>query len=265
MTMVQAEWLQWRAVAEAAARDAGALLRQLLTEPRQIQNKGFRDIVTDADHAAQQRITNAIQSHFPDHGFLAEEENLALPATGPVRWLIDPVDGTSNYSRAIPNFCVSIAAAVEETIVVGVIYDPMTDELFSAVRGGGCTLNSQPVTVSTTATLDDAVIAIDWGRARAIRESSSAAFLRLVHQVRTLRTIGSSALTLAWVAAGRLDAHVSYQLSAWDIAAGTLLIQEAGGQATTVTNNPLALELQTSCASSNGLLHAQFLAAVRTN
>jgi myo-inositol-1(or 4)-monophosphatase len=263
MMVAQAEWVQWCTVAEAAARDAGALLRQLLAEPRQIQSKGFRDIVTDADHAAQGLITNAIQRHFPDHGFLAEEENLALPATGPVRWLIDPVDGTSNYSRAIPNFCVSIAAAVEEQVVVGVIYDPMTDELFSAVQGRGCTLNGQPVVVSTTADLADAVVAIDWGRERAVREASSAAFLQLVHQVRTLRTIGSSALTLAWVAAGRLDAHLSYQLSAWDIAAGTLLIQEAGGRVTTVTNDPLRLALQTSCASSNGLLHKRVLDVVK--
>ncbi len=252
----QAELL-WQSTAETLARAAGTLIGELLTTPRQIQSKGFRDVVTDADFAAQQLITNGLRQQFPTHGFLAEEDNPELPVEGPVQWLIDPVDGTSNYSRGIPDFCVSIAATVNDEVVVGVIYDPMRDELFSAHRGHGGTLNGQPLQVSPTADLAEAILAMDLGRQQHIRQRSTETFLRLVHNVRSLRMIGSSALTLAWVAAGRIDGHLSHQLSAWDIAAGSLLIHEAGGRITTASNQPLVLGRQVNCLSSNGLLHEQ--------
>jgi myo-inositol-1(or 4)-monophosphatase len=256
------EWQQWRTAAAREARAAGALLRQMMSGPRQLHSKGFRDLVTDADFAAQQLITQGLRNEFPEHGFWAEEENSDLPTAGPVRWMVDPVDGTTNYSRGIPNFCVSIAAAVEETVVVGVIYDPMSDELFSAVRGQGCTANDHPVTVSQTSSLAEGAVAIDYGRRRIVRETAVAALLGIVHDVRNIRSIGSAALALAWVAAGRLDAYLSFELGAWDIAAGALMIQEAGGQVSTVDRRPLALVASTSCAASNGLLHEPLLALV---
>jgi myo-inositol-1(or 4)-monophosphatase len=257
----QAEQL-WQSTAETLARSAGTLIRQLLTSPRQIQSKGFRDVVTDADFAAQQLITNGLREQFPDHGFLAEEENPDLPSEGPVQWLIDPIDGTSNYSRGIPNFCVSIAALVNDKVVVGVIYDPMSDELFSARRQHGCTLNGVPIQTSNTPDLAEAILAIDLGRQHHIRQRSTETFLRLVHNVRSLRMIGSSALTMAWVAAGRIDGHLSYQLSAWDIAAGSLLIQEAGGRITTADNQPLVLGREVTCLSSNGMLHEELVEGI---
>lgn len=260
---VNPEWRQWRAAAEELARGAGALVRRMLAEPRQVQNKGFRDVVTDADFAAQQLITDGIRQRFPQHGFWAEEENPDLPSAGPVRWLIDPVDGTSNYARGIPNFCVSIAVVTEEQVVAGVIYDPMTDELFSALRGQGCTINGQPVTVSAIDDLGDAIVALDWGRRHPVRAASAAALPHIVHRVKTLRAIGSSALTLAWVAAGRIDTHISYELSAWDIAAGTFMIEEAGGCVTTASGAPLVLDLRTTCVSSNGLLHETLLGLIQ--
>lgn len=258
-TVTPPEWQQWCDAAARQARSAGELLRRMLASPRQIQSKGFRDLVTDADFAAQALITQGLRQEFPHHGFWAEEENSELPTAGPVRWMVDPVDGTSNYSRGIPNFCVSIAAAVDEKVVVGVIYDPMSDELFSAVLGGGCTVNGRPVTVSQTDTLAEAAIAIDYGRRKVVRKRAIAAMLSFVHEVRNIRSIGSAALTLAWVAAGRLDAYLSFELGAWDIAAGTLMIQEAGGQVSTVEEKPLALVASTTCAASNGLLHEPLL------
>ena len=260
---VNPAWRQWRAAAEELARAAGVLTRRMLAAPRQVQHKGFRDVVTDADFAAQQLITDGIRQQFPHHGFWAEEENPNLPTEGPVRWLIDPIDGTSNYARGIPNYCVSIATSVEEQVVAGVIYDPMTDELFSALRGQGCTLNGQPVTVSAVNDLGDAIVALDWGRRRPVRAASATTLPRIVHRVKTLRAIGSSALTLAWVAAGRIDAHITYELGAWDIAAGQLMIREAGGSVTTATGAPLPLSARTSCVSSNRLLHETVLGLLR--
>lgn len=257
---ISLEWQQWCAAAAREARAAGALLRRMMADPRQLQSKGFRDLVTDADFAAQELITQGLRKEFPGHGFWAEEKNSELPTAGPVRWMVDPVDGTTNYSRGIPNFCVSIAAAVAETVVVGVIYDPMSDELFSAVRGQGCTVNDRPVSVSRTDSLADAAIAIDFGRGRNVRKTAIAALLRFVHDARNVRSIGSAALALAWVAAGRFDAYLSFELGAWDIAAGALMIQEAGGQVSTVDRQPLALVASTSCAASNGLLHEPLLA-----
>jgi myo-inositol-1(or 4)-monophosphatase len=256
------EWQQWCTAAADEARSAGALLRRLLADPRQVQSKGFRDLVTDADFAAQEQITRGLRQAFPEHGFWAEEEDSNLPTTGPVRWMIDPVDGTTNYSRGIPNFCVSIAAAVAETVVVGVIYDPLRDELFRAVRGQGCTVNDRPVTVSHTSNLAEGAIAIDYGRRRVVRERAIAALLSFVHDVRNIRSIGSAALALAWVAAGRLDAYLSFELGAWDIAAGALMIHEAGGQVSTMGQEPLGLVASTSCAASNGLLHGPLLGLV---
>ena len=256
-------WKEWRLTAEELARGAGQAVRQLLAQPRRLQSKGFRDIVTDADFAAQGLITNGLRQRYPTHGFWAEEENPDLPANGPVRWLIDPVDGTSNYSRNIPNFCVSIAACVEELTVVGVIYDPMSDELFSAARGQGCTVNGQPCTVSETDEITETFVAFDWGRQRSIRQRIVAAVPQFAHEVRNLRSFGSTALTLAWVASGRLDAHLGLQLGAWDVAAGALLIEEAGGRVTTVDNTPLILMANTSCFSSNGRLHEELLSLLR--
>lgn len=241
MNFTQAALQEWRTVAETVALEAGALIRRKLTEPRELVFKGFRDPVTDADFASQQLITNAIQQHFPDHGFLAEEANSSLPTTGPVRWIIDPVDGTSNYSRGVPIFCVSIAVAFEEEIVIGVIYDPMREELFSAARGQGCTLNGQPIQVSPTTTPDDAIVSLDWGREFEIRQAMFSALGQFVHAVRSVRAIGSAALALAWVAAGRIDAYLNFHLSPWDFAAGRLLIQEAGGITSDLSGQPLTL------------------------
>lgn len=253
-------WSTWRTVAEEVARQAGQLIRAKLAEPLQVSSKGFRDLVTDADLAAQQQITTTLRQHFPDHGFLAEEKNSELPSAGPVRWIVDPIDGTSNYSRSLPIFCVSLAVAVAEEVVAGVIYDPMRDELFSAGRGQGATVNGQPLRVSVTAELAEAIVGIDWGRHASIRQRSLDALNRFAHQARSIRALGSSALALAWVAAGRVDLYGNYNLSAWDIAAGALLIHEAGGHTSDLQAAPLRLVENTPCVASNGRLHSEFLA-----
>jgi myo-inositol-1(or 4)-monophosphatase len=256
-------WQNWSAVAESAAVEAGGLIRQMLTQPLHVQTKGYRDLVTDADIAAQKLITDQIRVRFPEHTFFAEEKNSELPSGGAVRWMIDPVDGTSNYSRGIPIFCVSIAVAVAEQVVVGVIYDPMRQELFSALRSAGATCNGQPLRVSPTAELSEAIIGLDWGRQHTVRQTSLNALTTFAYKVRSIRAVGSSALALAWVAAGRLDMYLNFNLSAWDIAAGALLIHEAGGMTSGLDGHPVKLVENVPCVASNQRLHQQFLALIQ--
>jgi myo-inositol-1(or 4)-monophosphatase len=257
------------ATAEEAALGAGKLLRELVTQPRQLGHKGFRDLVTDADIAAQHLITDLIQDRFPDHGFLGEEDDPGLPSTGDILWVIDPVDGTSNFSRQQPNFSVSIAAAVpaeqwgnddrlaRATVQVGVVYDPMGDELFSAAAGHGCRVNGRQVRVSSVSELAPAIVALDWGHSHENRRTVLAALSRFAHEVHSIRAIGSAALALAWVAAGRLEGYVQFALGPWDAAAGSLLIHEAGGIVTTVAGQPWTMA-DRDCLASNGLVHEQF-------
>jgi myo-inositol-1(or 4)-monophosphatase len=235
--------------AELAARQAGELLRQKWRQPRQVQSKGFRDWVTDADREAQALMTTIIRQRFPDHAFITEEEDRSLPTRGPVYWVIDPVDGTSNYSRQLPVYCVSIAAAVavagdaplEAQVVAGVIYDPARDEMYSAARGRGAHCNGRPLQASSTADLTQAIIGFDWSREQAQREQGQVIVDQLGSQAHTIRIFGSAALGLAWVAAGRLDGYLNLTIGPWDGAAAALLIDEAGGRMDNLSGQPWRL------------------------
>ena len=239
------------ALATQAALNAGEMLRTAWKKPRQISEKGFRDLVTDADHASQALITELILSHFPDHGFLVEEEAANLPASGPVIWVIDPLDGTTNYSHQIPTYCVSIAAMKRPSsqpapsgpeILIGAIYDPMRNELFQAAANQGATLNGRKIQVSTISSLEQAVIAYDLSHQPEKRQTTLNMLQKIAHNVHTLRAIGSAALALAWVAAGRLEGYFNLNLKPWDIAAGKLLIEEAGGHVETLNGAPWHVE-----------------------
>jgi myo-inositol-1(or 4)-monophosphatase len=274
MIILDEERRNWLETAAEAARRAGALLRELGRQPLQVDHKGYRDLVTDADIAAQQLITGLIQGRFPEHGFLGEEEDLALPNLGPVIWVIDPIDGTSNFSRQQPNFSVSIAAAVpviaapEATtgtealppslrVEAGVVYDPMRDELFGAATGQGCTLNGEQVRVSSVPELAAAIVGLDWGHSYENRRTVLAALNRFAHEVHSIRAIGSAALALAWVAAGRLDGYVQYALGPWDAAAGSLLVREAGGNVTTLDGQAWT-PADAGCLAGNGRIQKRF-------
>lgn len=253
---------QLPALAEAArriAREAGALIRNLWREPRTILEKGFRDPVTDADFASQRFITQWIREQFPTHGFLAEETDESLPTSGPVIWLIDPVDGTTNYSRHIPGYSVSVAAAIDGQVAAGAIYDPTRDELFWALRGGGSFLGDEPLRVNMSLSLDKAILALDWSGSERLRRDTIASLVQIGHEVRTIRAIGSAALALAWLAAGRIDLYFNYSLGPWDIAAGALIVQEAGGQISSLTGKAFDLQdYSTWTLTSNGYLHPLF-------
>lgn len=253
-------------VATRAVLEAGELVRTKSAEPRQISQKGFRDLVTDTDYASQQLIVDLIQSHFPNHGFLVEEEGLHLPTSGPIVWVIDPVDGTTNFSRKVPIYCISIAAISwpassskqdEPQVLVGVIYDSNRNELFRASAGKGAFLNGHRIEVSSTDALEDAIISVDWSHDPLKRQITLDLIQQIAHDVQTLRAIGSAALALAWVAAGRLDAYFNLNLKPWDVAAGKLLIEEAGGKLTSMNDQPWHLH-DVSCAAANGRLFTEF-------
>ncbi len=253
-----------RQVACETAVSAGKLAREMWSQPRQIQQKGFRDIVTDADYATQLLITNAIQAQFPSHGFLTEEEDSDLPASGPVIWIIDPIDGTTNYSRNVPEFCISIAACLPQASgyqpLAAAIYDPMRQELFSAARGQGATLqigeaSPRATAVSTVDQTENAVLALDWSSSADKRTSMLELVGQLAEKSFTVRAIGTAALAMAWVAAGRVDAYLNLRLRPWDVAAALLLVKEGGGTVTTQKGNPIVWDVAgMTCLVSNGRL-----------
>ncbi len=247
--------------AQTAAATAGSYLREVWQQPRQIQSKGWRDLVTDADVEAQRIITTMIRGRFPHHAFLVEEDDPSLPTVGPVQWIIDPVDGTSNFSRQVPIFSISIAAVAEGELVAGVIYDPLRDEMFSAAANQPATLNGQPMQTSQVTTLIQAMLAFDWSRGPADRQKTLDLLNQLAHQAHTVRAVGSAALGLAWVACGRLDAYFHIAMKPWDAAAGVLLIQQAGGRVTNRDGTPWQFNGPTQpCLVSNGPLHPALLA-----
>ena len=253
--------------AEIAARAAGEVMVDRFGQPHQVTLKGFRDLVTDADLAAQEIITKTILQQFPDHAFLTEEEDGSLSTEGSVIWIIDPIDGTTNFSRNLPAFCTSIAAVEnkpswgEDNVLVGVIFDPLRNEMFSAARGGKNQLNNETLQTSQINKIKDAQIAHDWNSSAQIRQTTLKVVTSLTDEAESIRTFGSAALALAWIAAGRLDGYFNYTLKAWDMAAASLMIRQAGGKVSTISGQSIKFSSDTdmNCLASNGLLHEPLL------
>ena len=244
-----------------AARAAGQILVERLPNPREVQVKGFRDIVTDADLAAEQAVIQTIRAQFPDHALLTEE-NGASAGRAPYAWVVDPLDGTTNYSRRLPWFSVSIGLMHGDALILGVVYEPLRDYLFAAQRGRGATLNGAPIQVSALDQMSHTVIGLDWAHAQADRRDIVSSLKQLAPACGTLRGMGSAALGLAYVAAGWLDAYFHIGLKPWDLAAGVLLVREAGGRVTDLAGgawrpwNPRVLV-------SNGHVHQAMLGAMK--
>jgi myo-inositol-1(or 4)-monophosphatase len=244
-----------------AAEAAGEVLRSKFPETREVASKGPRDIVTDADLAAQHVILDLISRRFPDHAVLSEEgrHDIDLAAPG-LTWIIDPLDGTSNYAHRFPYFSVSIGLADGGDVVAGVVYDPLRRQAFYAEKGQGAFVRGEaegPERLQVTALteLPQALIGLDLPRDAAARHKVMAATERASSAVRTMRSLGTAALALAQVAAGGLDGYYHLTIQPWDIAGGALLIQEAGGRLSTPAG--LAWHLgQTGVVASNGHLHA---------
>ena len=214
---------------ETVARAAGKVLRERYSQPRDIRVKGVRDIVTDADFAAQQTIVDLIRSHDPDAAILSEE-GIDPPPDARSIWVVDPLDGTTNYARHFPTFSTSIALVQAGRPVAGVIYDPLHDFLFAAELDRGATLNGGPIHASSTLDIAEAIIGLDWGRGDRARTLALSWLSRAGTQCRTIRAIGSAALGLCYAAAGWIDVYYHAALKPWDGAAGQIIAQEAGVQ-----------------------------------
>jgi len=219
-------------VCEAAARAGG----RVLVEWRGrfgVSQKGQRDLVTEADFAAQREIRRIVLDAFPDHGFVGEEalpeaEQARVPAGG-LRWIVDPLDGTTNYVHGFPAYCVSVALARGDEILVGAIYDPVRDECFTARRGAGAWLDGRPIRVPQVTDPSEALAAFSLPPRVSAASPAVADFLAIVPHVHSVRRTGSTALNLAYLACGRLHAFWARQVACWDVAAGFLILQEAGG------------------------------------
>jgi len=222
-------------LALAAARDAGALLLDRFGGPASgVESKSSTtDMVSDADRAAERLLLDRIAAARPDDGIVAEESGRSTGSSG-LTWVVDPLDGTTNYLFGYPVWAVSIACEDEHGGLVGVVHDPTRGETFAAVRGGGATLNGHPVRTRAPHGLDRALVATGFAYAPSSRAFQAAVLTHVLDRVRDVRRGGSAALDLAWVACGRLDGFYEWGIRHWDRAAGMVLVAEAGGAATVI-------------------------------
>lgn len=244
------------------ARKAGDWLKKRLGEEHTVDYKGVINIVTEADRQSEEMIVSAILDRYPDHDILAEEAD-RVPKGSPYRWIIDPLDGTTNYAHGYPVFCVSIALEENGIVRHGVVYNPMLEEMFYACRDGGAFLNGRPLRVSGTKDLSRSLLAT--GFPYDIRDNSDNNmnyFHVMARSAQAIRRAGSAALDMAYVAAGRFDGFWELRLMPWDTAAGWLLVVEAGGQVTNLSGAPFSLDAPHILAS-NGRIHESMIAALR--
>jgi len=248
-------------VATQAAKEAGELLaRGLGTNFAMTTKEGRQNLVTEYDLASQKLIIETIKKTFPDHHFLAEEEDVHAHPSDQILWIIDPLDGTVNFAHGIPFFAVSIAAFMEKEIVCGVVYNPMIDELFVAEKGRGSTLNGNQLQVTKIDQFDKALLATGFPY-NAFENPIHCIdrFGKMVAMGNAIRRIGVAALDLAYVAAGRFDGFWECSLHPWDMAAGKLLVEEAGGKVSHYDGSPHPIFAHVPILATNGYLHEQMV------
>jgi myo-inositol-1(or 4)-monophosphatase len=238
------------------AHKAGEILREKFDQQHEIQYKGDINLVTEADKMSENLIIGAIRKEYPDHGILTEESP-AIKSEASMRWIIDPLDGTTNYAHGYPVFCVSIALEKEGSVILGVIYDPTRDDTFIAVRGEGAYLNNKKLTVSPESKLTRSLLATGFPYdIRESKENNINYFNAMAIQAQAIRRAGAAALDIAYVAAGRFDGFWELKLMPWDMAAGCLIVEEAGGKITDIFGKRWNLT-SSNILVSNGLIHEQ--------
>jgi len=251
----------YREFAVVMARKAGTLLKSKFNDAHTIEYKGEIDIVTEADKASETLLIATIQKHYPSHAIISEETG-GVDQPSPYRWIIDPLDGTTNYSHRYPVFCVSIALELDGHIILGVIYNPMLDELFIAEKGKGAFLNGQKIAVSKTTDLSKCLLATGFPYdVRHNPNNNLNYFAAMIMRAQAVRRPGSAALDLAYVAAGRFDGFWELKLNPWDTAAGWLLVAEAGGIVTDLFGAPYRLDTPHILAS-NGFIHGNMVSVL---
>jgi len=240
-------------IALDAATQAGLLIQSNFGSDLTVNEMQRHDIKLELDVRSQKLITEIILKNDPTHAILGEEEG-EIGGDGEVEWIVDPIDGTVNYYFNIPHFCVSIAARNRQTkeMILGVIHDPMMNETWSVVKGEPPLLNGKPISVSPRETMAEAVVTVGFSKSKSALDAGFERYKRIAYDVRKTRMLGSAALALAYIACGRLDAYVEEQISLWDIAAGVMLVEAAGGK---VSTSPSAVKPGTMfiCASNGKL------------
>lgn len=243
------------------AREAGSILRSGLGGVFQVDFKGEIDLVTEMDRRSEEYLIGQVRAHFPDHAIVSEEAGSLDGSAG--CWYIDPLDGTMNYAHGVPIFCVSIAYAEDNQILLGVVYDPMQDECFSAELGGGAFLNGRPIHVGSQVSLEQAFLVTGFPYdIRRTAFNNIELFGRLLLRAQSVRRLGSAALDLGYIAAGRFDGYWEIRLKPWDLAAGALIVSEAGGVITAFDGSSEFLQPPYGIIVSNPILHPQLLQAL---
>jgi len=245
-------------VAKDAALKSGEMLRENFSEAREVSFKGEINLVTHFDSLSQKMIHEHLSTHFPDHDFLAEE-GLSREKGSEYRWLIDPLDGTTNFTHKFPIFCVSIALERRDKIVLGVVYDPCRNEMFWAEEGEGAFLNGEKIGVSSVDDLDKSLVAT--GFPYDIRESevnNINHFNNFAVRVQAIRRCGSAAMDLCYVACGRFDGFWELKLNPWDVAAGALIVKEAGGRISDFQDEEYSI-YGLEILATNGMIHRQMV------
>ena len=262
-----AQQFQWVPKASAIAREAGARLKEFFVRGVETEYKGDVDLVTVADRTAEKLIRERLSEAFPDHGIYGEEGTRDR-LQGAFRWYVDPLDGTTNFAHGFPHFCVSLgleqrpvglAEGQDGTLVAGVIYDPLLDEIFVAERGCGAWLNGKRLHVSRVAVLAESLIATGFPSRKRHDSPNIHFYQEFTLRSHGVRRAGSAALDLAYIAAGRMDAFWEFKLNPWDTAAGLLLVEEAGGRITNFDGGGWKLDSREILAS-NGLIQDELLA-----
>ncbi len=244
------------------AREAGELLLGKLGDRHQIQYKGTIDLVTEVDKMSEDLIMTAISRRWPDHGILSEESK-AINEASSMRWIIDPLDGTTNYAHGFPFFCVSIALEQSGQIVLGVVYDPIRRELFEAQRGGGAFCNGRKLSVSSVDSLSHSLLATGFPYdIRVSKDNNLNYFNAMAVRAQAVRRPGAAALDLSYLAAGRLDGFWELKLKPWDTAAASLLVAESGGVLSDVQGGPWTIFSQ-GIVAANPLVYPQMMEVLR--
>lgn len=262
MGTTQIDEREFREVAESAARLGGRILQEWRARFT-AREKSPSNLVTEADLASQRAIVEFISARFPDHRLLGEEGLQRDEGDSPFRWIIDPLDGTSNYVHGFPYYGVSVAVEFGGELLAGAVYDPNRDEMFTAARDAGATRNGEAIRVSTTTELSRALCMASLPMKASRRDPPVERFLRLLEAAQHVQRTGSAALNLCGVACGRIDAFWSISLMPWDMAAGVLLVREAGGRVTRTDERPFDVNVPDMLASNGTALHTALAGILR--
>jgi myo-inositol-1(or 4)-monophosphatase len=244
-----------RKTAVIAAKEAGRIILNGFGKAHKATMKSRTDIATEIDRESQQEIRAIVKKRFPSHAFLGEETP-EIKGHSDYLWIVDPLDGTANYNSGIPYFCTSIACTYKRKTIVGVVFDPLHNNLFVAAKGKGAYLNNRRIKVSRQNNINRSLVGADSGHVQ--RRRAVLKMAKLVEHVRGIRLLGAAALSLGGVACGRLEAYMTTNTTAWDSAAGVLMVEEAGGKVTQINGKKRGI-FSRSLLASNGLLHNSIL------